>query len=144
MPRCWLDIGGPKRTGREARPEGKGPPDSWQETLAPEGHGAGETRREPVPSPEHQIRILVRCRSGGHGLQNALDLRTYSLPHRARVAPHQRACMCNTEAATFKTGGAFCEKGGTSWKHPSEFGRVSACVRGTKNDLAPEQKQEAC
>jgi hypothetical protein len=31
--------------------------------------------------------------------------------------------MLNTEATTFKTGGAFYEKGDTSWKHPSEFGR---------------------
>jgi hypothetical protein len=51
--------------------------------------------------------------------------------------------MCNTETATFKTGGAFCEKGDTSWKHPSEFGLVSSWVKRTKNDLAPEQKQEA-
>ena len=44
--------------------------------------------------------------------------------------------MFNTETTTFKTGGAFYEKGDTSWKHPSEFSRVSAWVKRTKNDLA--------
>jgi hypothetical protein len=48
--------------------------------------------------------------------------------------------MFNTETTTFKTGGAFYEKGDTSWKHPSEFGRVSAWVKRTKNDLALEKE----
>jgi hypothetical protein len=46
----------------------------------------------------------------------------------------------NTETTTFKTGGAFYEKGDTSWKHPSEFSRVSAWAKRTKNDLALEKE----
>jgi hypothetical protein len=48
--------------------------------------------------------------------------------------------MFNAETTTSKTGGATYEKGDTSWKHPSEFGRVSAWVKRTKNDLALEKE----
>jgi hypothetical protein len=40
--------------------------------------------------------------------------------------------MPNTELTTYKTGGALSEKS----MHPSEYGRVSAWVKRTKNDLA--------
>jgi hypothetical protein len=40
--------------------------------------------------------------------------------------------MFNNQVSTYKTGGALTEKS----LHPSEFGRVSAWVKRTKNDLA--------
>jgi hypothetical protein len=40
--------------------------------------------------------------------------------------------MFNNQVTTYKTGGVLTEKS----SHPSEFGRVSAWVKRTKNDLA--------
>jgi hypothetical protein len=40
--------------------------------------------------------------------------------------------MFNNQVTTYKTGGALMEKS----FHPSEFGRVSAWVKRTKDDLA--------